>query len=304
MQRFTRLKNLALVVIISINSFSFGCQRSNVEVVTIKGSDTEVNLVQELAERFMENDAESSLTITGGGSGFGIASLINRKTDIANSSRPLNGKEQQLIDKQGFRVYPVIFAQDAIAVVVHPKTNITKLSLSDIGKIYRGEVKNWKEFGGSDTPISLYGRQSNSGTFVYFREVIVKGEYDATVKQMNGTAQIIEAVKQDAGSIGYVGIGYLISKKEEVVNGLTPVSLIADGKLPISPLDKTAILDGSYPLVRPLFQFTNGEPKGKSLQFLRYELSEEGQQIVTSNGYFEINELQKKANNELGIGLN
>lgn len=304
MQRFICLKNLALAVIISTNSFFLGCQHTNVETVVIKGSDTEVNLVQELAERFMETDADSSLTITGGGSGFGIASLINRKTDIANSSRPLNSKEKQLIDKQGFRVYPVIFAQDAIAVVVHPKTNITELSLLDIGKIYRGEAKNWKEFGGSDIPISLYGRQSNSGTFVYFREVVVKGEYDATVKQMNGTAQIIEAVKQDAGSIGYVGIGYLISKKEEVVNGLTPVSLVAEGKPPISPLDKTAILNGSYPLVRPLFQFTNGEPKGKSLQFLRYELSEEGQQIVTKNGYFEINESQKKTNNELGIGLN
>ncbi len=304
MQRFTRLKNLALVVIISTNSFFLGCQHTNVETVVIKGSDTEVNLVQELAERFMETDADSSLTITGGGSGFGIASLINRKTDIANSSRPLNSKEKQLIDKQGFRVYPVIFAQDAIAVVVHPKANVSELSLSDIGKIYRGEAKNWKEFGGSDTPISLYGRQSNSGTFVYFREVIVKGEYDATVKQMNGTAQIIEAVKQDAGGIGYVGIGYLLSKKDEVVNGLTPVSLVVEGKPPISPLDKAAILEGRYPLVRPLFQFTNGEPTGKSLKFLRYELSEEGQQIVTKNGYFEINESQKKANNELGIGLN
>lgn len=280
------------------------CNRSKVEIVTIKGSDTEVNLVQELAERFMDNDADISLTITGGGSGFGIASLINQKTDLANSSRPLNEKEKQLIQKQQITVFPVIFAQDAISIVVNPNTKITELSLTDVGKIYRGEIKNWKDLGGADVQISLYGRQSNSGTFVYLREKVLKGEYAATVKQMNGTAQIIEAVKQDSGGIGYVGIGYLIGKKDEVTKGITPVNLKDEGKDAISPLEKARILDGSYPLVRPLYQFTNGQPKGKTLEFLKYELSPEGQKIVSQNGYFEINQSQKESNLLLGIGLN
>lgn len=279
------------------------CSHSKVEIVTIKGSDTEVNLVQELAERFMENDADISLTITGGGSGYGIASLINQKTNIANSSRPLNDKEKQLIEKQGIKVYPVIFAQDAIAVIVHPQTKISELSLDEVGKIFRGEIKNWKELGGEDIAISLYGRQSNSGTFVYFRERILKGEYDSSIKQMNGTAQLIEAVKQDIGGIGYVGIGYLLNKKDEVASTITAVKLRENDKTAVSPLDKDAIIDGRYPIIRPLFQFLNGKPQGKSLEFLRYELSEEGQKIVAQSGYFEINEKQREENNALGVGL-
>jgi phosphate transport system substrate-binding protein len=296
----------------SVFSFLFGglllftlssCSHSKVEIVTIKGSDTEVNLVQELAEQFMENDADISLTITGGGSGYGIASLINQKTDIANSSRPLNEKEKQLIEKQGIKVYPVIFAQDAIAVVVHPKTKITELSLDEVGKIFRGEIKNWKELGGEDIVISLYGRQSNSGTFVYFRERILKGEYDASIRQMNGTAQLIEAVKQDIGGVGYVGIGYLLNKKDEVASTITAVKLRENDKAAVSPLDKEAIIDGRYPIIRPLFQFLNGKPQGKSLEFLRYELSDEGQKIIAQSGYFEINRQQREQNNALGVGL-
>ncbi|NJM52382.1 MAG: phosphate ABC transporter substrate-binding protein [Blastocatellia bacterium] len=287
------------LILSTVNS----CSHSKVEIVTVKGSDTEVNLVQELAERFMENDPDISLTITGGGSGYGIASLINQKTDIANSSRPLNAKEKQLIEKQGIQVYPIIFAQDAIAVVVHPNTKITELSLEEVGKIFRGEIKNWKELGGADVLVSLYGRQSNSGTFVYFRERILKGEYDSSVKQMNGTAQLIEAVKQDSGGIGYVGIGYLINKKDEVSNTITAVKLREGEKEAVSPLNKEAIIEGRYPIIRPLFQFLNGKPQGKALEFLRYELSEEGQKIVAQNGYFEINQQQREQNNRLGLGF-
>lgn len=160
---FNQIRVLAFILASLLLFIFSSCKYSKVEIVTVKGSDTEVNLVQELAEQFMENDPNISLTITGGGSGYGIASLINQKTDIANSSRPLNEKEKQLIEKQNIEVYPVIFAQDAIAVVVHPNTKITELSLEDVGKIFRGEIKNWKELGGSDVPVSLYGRQSNSG---------------------------------------------------------------------------------------------------------------------------------------------
>lgn len=301
--RFFKKSVWVLLFVGLIVCFNNSCSNSKVEIVTVKGSDTEVNLVQELAERFMENDPDISLTITGGGSGYGIASLINQKTDIANSSRPLNAKEKQLIEKQGIQVYPVIFAQDAIAVVVHPNTKITELSLDDVGKIFRGEIKNWNDLGGADIPVSLYGRQSNSGTFVYFRERILKGEYDSSIKQMNGTAQLIEAVKQDAGGVGYVGIGYLLNKKDEVISTITAVKLREGEKEAVSPLDKEAIIDGRYPIIRPLYQFLNGKPQGKALEFLRYELSEEGQKIVARNGYFEINKQQREQNFALGIGL-
>jgi phosphate transport system substrate-binding protein len=303
MKNVSNCKTKLMILLTVVLLFVSACNSSKVEIVTIKGSDTEVNLVQELAEIFMENDPDISLTITGGGSGYGIASLINQKTDIANSSRPLNDKEKSLIEKQGVKVYPVIFAQDAIAVIVHPDTKISELSLEETGRIFRGEIKNWRELGGADLPVSLYGRQSNSGTFVYFRERILKGEYDATIKQMNGTAQLIEAVKQDAGGVGYVGIGYLLNKKDETAKAITAVSLRDGDQPPVSPLDKEAIIDGRYPIIRPLFQFLNGKPQGKALEFLRYELSEKGQKIVADNGYFEINKQQREQNYNLGIGL-
>lgn len=280
-----------------------GCRPSNTEIVVIKGSDTEVNLVQEMAESYMDREPLVSLTITGGGSGYGIASLINEKTDIANSSRGLSAKEKDLIGAAGLEIYTVIFAQDALAVIVNPATKVSEMDLETIGRIYRGEIKNWKELNGGDVPVSLYGRQSNSGTFVYFRETVVKGEYSADVKQMNGTAQIVEAIKQDPGGIGYIGIGYLINEAGDSLKSATAVALKDKNGAVISPTDKASIIDGRYPLVRPLFQFINGKPQGKALEFLRFELSEEGQNLVTKSGYFAIGNSQRKLNSEQNIGL-
>ena len=191
------LRNIAIRywVFLFIGLSSITCGPRGIDKISVKGSDTEVNLVLELAEAFMEKEAGVSISVTGGGSGMGIAALINGKTDIANSSRPVKAEENALMKERQIDPQSVIFAIDALALILHPENSIDSLSLDQIGAIYRGELSHWSELGGEDIEISLYGRQSNSGTFVYFRENILRAEYHPSLKQMNGTAQIIEAVK-------------------------------------------------------------------------------------------------------------
>jgi phosphate transport system substrate-binding protein len=205
--------------------------------VQVKGSDTEVNVVQRLAENFMKKDANTSIAVTGGGSGVGIAAIINRTTDLANSSRPMKDSEVAKAKANGVNPVGIAFAVDGLSVIVNPKNSLKALTMDQIGQIYRGEVTNWKQVGGPDGPITLYGRQPNSGTFVFFREGVVKGDYSNKMNQMNGNAQILEAVKKDAGGIGYVGIGYVVDDAGKVVAGISVLDVAKDSRgKPTSPL--------------------------------------------------------------------
>ena len=287
----------------AILSFLFtACGPVGVETITIKGSDTEVNLALELAESYMSRDSLISIAVTGGGSGYGIASLINNKTDIANSSRSLKDSELGMLKDAGIDFYTVVFAMDALAIVTHPSVSLTSIKLEDLGNIYKGKISNWKTIGGPDMPISLYGRQSNSGTFVFFRERIVRDEYARSLKEMNGTAQIIEAIKTDPGGIGYVGIGYIVDREGRLIDGINVLS-INENNIEISPLNTEAINQGRYPITRPLYQFINRKPEGKLLDFLRFELSKQGQQLVLQNGYFPIQNEYKIQNTQKIPGL-
>lgn len=267
------------------------CTRRNVETITIKGSDTEVNLVLQLAEAYMDSDLDVSVNITGGGSGVGIAGLLNGNTDVANSSRDINPYELTLAAERGVAVVPFVFAADALAIICHPSVPLDSLILKDLGKIFSGEIQNWQQLGGSNAKVSLYGRQSNSGTFMYFRERVLGKDYDPGIKQMNGNAQIIEAVKADPNAIGYIGFGYLTDESGALRDGIKVIKLATmQGQNAISPLDKAGIKAGLYPLTRPLYQFTNGEPRGKILAFYEFEKSPFGQSIIAKNGYLPASE--------------
>jgi len=261
-------------------------QQHPVERITVKGSDTEVNLVLQLAEAFMERHSGVSLSIAGGGSGVGIAALMNGKTDIANSSREVSLAEIDFARRQGVHIVPTIFAADAIVVVTNPAVGMDSLTVAQLGNIFSGDIQDWAAVGGKPGAVSLYGRQSNSGTFLYFREKIVGRDFSPTLKQMNGTAQIIEAIKNDKGGIGYVGLGYVARPDGALHAGLRVIRLKADATSPsYSPLDTAALTNGNYPLLRPLYQLTNGIPEGVVKQFLQFEQSALGQKIIVENGY-------------------
>ena len=271
--------------------------------IQIRGSDTEVNLVQHLAEVYMDKNPEVYIAVTGGGSGTGIAALINGKIDIANVSRKM--KPEEIEQARQRKVNPVewVIGVDALSVIVNVKNPVSRLTLDQISKIFKGEIKNWKEVGGKDIPISLYGRQGNSGTFVYFRDNVVKADYSDKMRRMNGNAQIVEAIRRDVSGIGYVGVGYVLEEGGKVTEGIKVIEVAKDKNSPaISPLNPENIKKGLYPITRPLYQYSNGVPGGNLLDFIKFELSDEGQKIVMEEGFYPISQQYKRLNQK-NIGL-
>ncbi len=267
------------------------------DMLQIKGSDTLINLVQRLSEVYMEENPGSYIAVTGGGSGTGVAALINKKCDIANASRLMKAKEIARASDQGVNVNRVVIAMDGLSVITHPNNPIKKLTVDQMGKIFRGEITNWSDVGGNDMDISMYGRQSNSGTFVFFREAVLKGDYSQKMNRMNGNAQIVEAVKQDVSGIGYVGVGYVKDAR-----GLTVLSIAAkpNGDY-VSPFNSVDVKSGKYPLTRPLNQYINGLATGDLKKFLEYELSSAGQKIVQEEGFFPIPGEYENFNKKSGL---
>src|SRR5215467_6461051 len=182
------------------------------KTIKIKGSDTEVNLAARLAEEFYKENATHKISISGGGSGLGIASLANGQADIANASRPMKAEEIAILRKRKFDCDTFTFAEDAVAFVVSAKFPLDSLTVEQLANILSGTVKSWLPITGKNLPINIYGRQSNSGTHEFIKNKL-KIEYSINAKEMNGNAQIIEGIKADKSGIGYVGAGYVMEKK-------------------------------------------------------------------------------------------
>lgn len=282
-------KLIAIITTLALGSTLLGRE------VIIKGSDTMLNLVQQMAEEFYALQPDATVSVSGGGSGVGINALINREVDIANASRKIKSKEIFSARSNGVQPTEIVIALDALAVIVNSKNNVSQLTIDQIGAIYRGEITNWNQLGGPNKKIVLYGRQPNSGTFVFFREMVVKGEYAAHMIQMNGNSQIVEGVKADEGGIGYVGLGYIKN-----TTGIKSISVASKEGAPyISPADEQSIKSGVYPLARPLYQYTNGKPKGVIRSFIEFELSPAGQKIVEEEGFVPVTENYAERNREI-----
>lgn len=265
----------------------FGCSEGK-ETIKIKGSDTEVNLAVRLAEEFHEEDAKCIVSISGGGSGLGIASLLNGQADIANSSRALNKVEDSLFRDRNMQLDTFVFAEDAIAFVVSVSCSLDSLTVEQLGKILGGSYNNWKPLTGEDLPINIYGRQSNSGTHDFVKQKL-KIEFSEHAKEMNGNAQIMEAVKVDKSGIGYVGAGYVLGAATSSGNMVKVLKIATPGGKAISALDETAILNKQYFFQRPLYQFIRKESAAKVFSFIEFEKSEEGLAIIKASGYYPVN---------------
>ena len=291
-----------LLVVVACALVLVGTDAKSQNMIQVKGSDSEVNLVQKLAEVFMQKNPGANIAVTGGGSGTGIAALINKTTDIANSSRDLSPKEEDAAKKAGVSPFRVVFATDGISAIIHPDNPLNKLTLEQLGKIFKGTITNWREVGGPDSKISLYGRQSNSGTYVFFREFLLKGDYSPHMKSMNGNAQIVEAIQRDKAGIGYVAVGYVVSEKGGLKPGLKIVDIAKDAQSQaFSPALMENVMTGKYPISRPLNQYLVGKPTGKLLDFVKFELSEEGQQIVRKQGFFPVQKNWMEFNKKQGL---
>ena len=262
-----------------------------VDNIVIRGSDTEVNLVLQLAENYMDQNEGVSIAVTGGGSGTGIAALINKNTHIANSSRSFTSYEKELAQSRGIEVVPIVFALDAICFIVHEDLNLKSVTLSEAKDIFSGKIDNWSSLANWDREVSLYGRQGNSGTFLYVRDQILQKDYSMAMKQMNGTSQIIEGVRNDPAGIGYVGVGYVVNPEGNPIDGIKILGIQPQKNANIHyPLDSLQQLNEEYPFVRPLYQYVDGVPSGHLRDFILYELSVEGQMLTSRNGYFPVSD--------------
>ncbi len=260
--------------------------------IMIAGSDSEVNLVTRLAEEYMNANSNVSIAVTGGGSGVGISSLIDGDIDIANSSRPMKAEEIEAHKtNQGEDVYAVRFAVDGVAVVVNENNPVTELTVDQVGAIYRGEITNWSEVGGDDQSITLYGRQSTSGTYVFFMELVVQDDYSPEMRNLAGTSDIVEAVAGDVGGIGYAAIGYATR------DGIKALGIAADNNSPAyDPTVLENVTSGNYALTRPLYQYVTGKPAGVILDFLLFEVGAAGEAIVLEEGFYPITDADKDFN--------
>ena len=259
---------------------------SNNKAIKVKGSDTEVNLAVDLAENFYKVNDDFSVAISGGGSGLGIASLLNGQVDIANSSRPLNAEEDSLFKIRGIRIKTVIFAEDATAFIVGKDFPLDSIDVPSLKKILSGEYKTWQPVTGKNTPVNIYGRQSNSGTHSFVSKKL-KIQFSRDAKEMNGNAQIMEGIKMDDSGIGYVGAGYIL---HGVQDQSVKVLKICEqpGQLSVSPMDEKAIQEKRYYFQRPLYQFIPVTSWGKVSAFIDFEKGPEGRKIIQDSGYYII----------------
>ncbi len=260
--------------------------------IMLGGSDSEVNVVARLAEEYMNDNLHVSIAVTGGGSGVGISSLIDGDIDVANSSRPMRDTEEDALrDNHGEEPYAVRFAVDGVAVLVNDANQVETLTVDQVGAIYRGEITNWSEVGGDDQEITLYGRQSTSGTYVFFMELVVQGEYSERKRNMAGTSDIVEAVIGDEGGIGYAAIGYAGE------DGVKALDIAAEeGSEAYDPAILENVTSGNYPLTRPLYQYMAGKPEGALLDYLLFEVSDTGQNIVLAEGFYPITDGDREFN--------
>ncbi len=253
-----------------------------------KGSDTIVNLALAWAERYQEIHPEIRISVTGGGSGTGIAALINGTVDIANASRQIKPEEREQAESQGVTPVEHVIARDAIAVIVNPNNPVSRLTLRQISDIYSGKINNWKEVGGEDRPIVRLSRETNSGTHVYFLETVLRlGEKDndtlfaTNTLLLPSSEGIIAEVRQNPNAIGYDGLGYVPDDLKMIAIAQT------EGGAYVLPSVET-VNDGTYPIARDLYMYTNGEPTGAIADYLDWIHGEEAQGIVRDLGFVPI----------------
>jgi phosphate transport system substrate-binding protein len=280
------LFSFSLISCSSTNNSS--ASKSSANYIENKGSDTIVNLALAWAERYQTEHPNISISVTGGGSGTGIASLVNGTVDIANASRKI--KEEELAEAKTNGVDPVehIIARDAIAVIVNPGNPVSELTLQQISDIYSGKYSNWQEVGGEDRPIVRLSRETNSGTHVYFLETVLRlgNKEDKTLFSMDtlllpSSEGIISEVRDNPNAIGYDGLGYVPDDLKMIA-----VAKEAGGEYVLPSIE--TVDNKSYAIARDLYMYTDGEPKGIVKEYLDWILTDEAQLIVADLGFVPV----------------
>lgn len=276
------MKKLLLVVLaLAVALVAIGCQREKT-VIDINGSDTMVNMGAALAEEFMKANRNVEVVVSGGGSGTGIAALIDGKADIAQSSRDIRESERTKAQARG-TLHEIIVAWDGLAIAVHPSNPVKELTMAQLAAIYKGEITNWNQVGGNDAAIVLLSRDTTSGTHVFFKEFVLdKAEFAPATMMMPSTEAIVQELAQNQNAIGYIGLGY-------VRPTVSILGIKADEASPAVVASIEAVLDRSYSLARPLFFYVIGDITGDLKKFIDFVVGANGQGIVRDLGFVPIN---------------
>jgi len=278
MKKMKKQIRMVVMLVIAISGFAF---MPAPKKITVKGSDTMVILAQKWAEVYMKSHAGTIIQVTGGGSGTGISALINGSTDICNASRPMKQSEMnKLKDRYASLGVEIPCAKDGVTIFLNEANPVKELTIKQLSNIFSGKTKNWKEVGGPDQDIKLYGRENSSGTYVFFKDNVVKADYAASCQTLPGTAAVVNAVSKDKYGIGYGGAAYAKGVKHCLVK--------KDDKSQGYVANAETIKSGQYPISRYLYMYLCNRPTGELKSYIDWILGAEGQKLVADIGYFPV----------------
>jgi phosphate transport system substrate-binding protein len=258
-----------------------GVGAANAQNIVIKGSTTVLPIAQSTLEAYMKANPGVNISLSGGGSGEGVKALIDKTTDIANSSREIKKNEIELAKSKGIDPNEIIVAIDAIVPIVNPRNKVKNLSIDQLSQIYQGKITNWKEVGGENLQIVVISRDSSSGTFEAWAEMVLnKAKVSPRAQMQASNGAIVQAVSKNRYAVGYIGLGYINkSIKPLTVNGIEATIENAFSK--------------TYPVSRPLYMYTNGQPTGQTAKYIDFVLSPAGQALVAKDGYIPVKGAKK-----------
>lgn len=280
------MKALSKITLLAALLTAVNTQAAN---VTVKGSDTMVILAQKWAEVYMGQHPETKIQVTGGGSGVGLAALQRAEIDIADASRPIKATEVEACVKQfGKRPREYKVALDGLSVYVNGDNPVKELTLDQLGAIFTGKIKNWKEVGGSDMPILVYSRENSSGSYEFFKEHVLKGkDFVASAQTMQGTAALLQAIEKDKSGIGYGGAAYGA--------GARAIAVKKDASSPAIEPNEESVVKGTYPIWRYLYIYLNPDSdKGDIASYINWIRSDAGQKVVKEIGYYPLPEKMRE----------
>lgn len=252
--------------------------------VSIKGSDTLLIINQRWAEAYGKANPNVSISVTGGGSSIGIRAFINRVADICASSRKMKASEIASARSNRSIANEIPVALDGLAILVHESNPIKSLTMDELRRIYIGQIKNWSELGGANAPITVFSRDSNSGTYGFFQEKVLRNQnWGPQVRFMPSTSEEVREVARTANGIAYGGVAYFLNKKNTKIIPIAPMK----GADPVAPTEEM-VRSKKYPIWRYLYYYTNGKPTGATKSFIDFCLSNEGQKLVEQVGYYSV----------------
>ncbi len=269
--------------------------------IRIKGSDTEYLMVSELAKAYAAIHPNTEIITEGGGSNAGLIALTSGQCDICNSSREIKESELNGIKKSSAKLLPFIFSTDALAIITNYRVGVDSLSTDQITQLFCGEIKNWQELGGENLPVLLYGRNKSSGTRNYFTKKLLSYKRGSRIIECASNKAILDSVILKPGAVGYVGTGFLFDEKGKPNGAIWAMPVYVSGQRAVSPYQTEAVKRGEYVLTRPLYQNVVGAPEETARNFMLFELTKTGQDIVIKHGFFPINDLQTQINRLKGL---